>query len=65
MTRSVTKQAGRLSGMLPDMPHLGVDPIGVVKGMRRAIRSVRSRLALGQSAAIAAAADCGKAADLL
>jgi hypothetical protein len=27
--------------MLPDMPHLGVDPIVVVKGMRRAIRRVR------------------------
>jgi hypothetical protein len=30
--------------MLPDMPHLGVDPIVVVKGMRRAIRRVRARL---------------------
>jgi hypothetical protein len=44
VTRGVKKQAGRLSGMLPDMPHLGVDPIVVVKGMRRAIRRVRARL---------------------
>jgi len=40
----VKRRATAVAGLLPDMPHLNVDPGVVVTEVKRAIRSVRTRL---------------------